>query len=379
MPPPLPFDGMDDRPPYPGGAAAAVAPAAHADAPLVFDACHLGVVLRALLMVELLLALVSLYSTEQTGQWLLQLAWLTSGALPGTLMWLLLACSLKRLLQRLPGWQQYGCGIVLGVVCGWYASGMLVLTGYMGPGDHRLPALHWLANGLSGGMLAAVLVGWLVLRARGRVPAATTAQLALLQARIRPHFLFNALNSAIALVREDPARAEHLLHDLGDLFRAALQERRATIALAEEIELAQRYLDIEQARFGPRLQVRWELDPGALAVALPPLILQPLVENAVKHGVEASEEVTHVTICVQRVADGRVLVLVTNTLPPLSSAPGAWPPVLSVAPGAAVQRGQGMALENVRHRLRLLYDVQAEFSARRRAGVFEVRIVLPDG
>lgn len=331
-----------------------------AETVLVFDACHLGVVLRAVLVAELVLALAALYYSHDALDWLLHLAWLTSGGLSGTLLWLVLACSLKRWLQRMATWQQFACGIGLGMLCGLYASAMLALTG-------TLAQMHWLANTLVGGLLATVLVGWLLLRARGRVPAATTAQLAMLQASIRPHFLFNTLNSAIALVREEPGKAERLLEDLSDLFRAALQDPRTTIPLSEEIDLARRYLDIEQIRFGSRLQVEWKLDESIMDVGLPPLLLQPLVENAVKHGVEPSEFGAKVTICSKRLSPRFILLSVVNTL--------ALPQFAS--PRTTIRQGNGMALENVKSRLRLLHDVQTEFSAVAHDGVFEVRITLP--
>lgn len=327
---------------------------------LIFDACHLGVVLRAVLGVEVALAVASLYASPNAREWLLHTAWLTSGGLPGTLVWLLMACSLKRALHRMDGPHQYATGIALGVVAGLYATAMLAITGDVG-------RMHWLANAVVGGLMASVIVGYLVLRAEGRTPAATKAQLTALQAHIRPHFLFNALNSAIALVRENPAKAERLLEDLSDLFRATLQDPRSTIALHEEIELAQRYLDIEQIRFGDRLQVEWDLDPAALNVGLPPLLLQPLVENAVKHGVEPSIIGAKVTISARLLRKKSILLCVTNTLS-ASRRQG---------DKTASTKGQGMALANVERRLRLLHDVQATFSAAQKDDVFEVRISLP--
>ncbi len=327
---------------------------------LIFDACHLGVVLRAVLGVELTLSIAALYTSADAQDWLLHMAWLTSGGLPGTLVWLLLACSLKRVLHRMDAHLQYASGVGLGVGAGLYASAMLAISG-------EITALHWLANAIVGGLFAAVLVGYLVLRAEGRTPAATTAQLTALQAHIRPHFLFNALNSAVALVREQPSKAEQLLTDLSDLFRATLRNPRSTISLQEEIELAQRYLDIEQVRFGDRLQVEWLLDPAALHARLPPLLLQPLVENAVKHGVEPSEIGTKVTISAQLTRKKFILLTVTNTLPREEHR----------GDRAASRLGQGMALANVERRLRLLHDVQATFSAGPKDRVFEVKILLP--
>src|SRR6185436_18963421 len=158
-------------------------------------------------------------------------------------------------------------------LAGLFACSVGAIVGFVG----RVP---WVASAFAGALLAAALVAALVLRAKGRMPADTAARLSELQARIRPHFLFNTLNSAIALVREDPARAETILEDLSDLFRQALRDTGEPVTLADEIELARRYLDIEQVRFGRRLRVEWAIDPEAGGARVPPLVLQPLVENA---------------------------------------------------------------------------------------------------
>ena len=326
---------------------------------LVFDACEVGVVLRAVLFVETVLGVGAMYGSETLLDWAARLALLTGGALPATLAWLIAACSMKTLLQRLDTRGQFAAGVALGALAGLYACAMLVLAGVVA----ALPA-PWLASGASGALLAAALVAALVLRARGRTPAATTARLAELQSRIRPHFLFNTLNSAIALVRNDPAQAESLLEDLSDLFRHALIEQGEAVTLGEEIALARRYLHIEQVRFGARLQVQWQLDPRADGARLPPLLLQPLVENAVKHGVEPSAQGGKLRVQTQR-RGSRVLVRITNTVPSASER------------GANSSRGHGIALANVRARLALLHDVQCEFSAGVQDALYQVRITLP--
>jgi two-component system sensor histidine kinase AlgZ len=326
---------------------------------LVFDACHMGVVLRAVLFVEAVVSVGALYGALSPLDWLQKMSLATGAALPGTLAWLILACSLKQLLQRLRRHWQYVVGVILGALSGLYGCSLLALT-------KVTESPPWVASSATGALLAALLVTSLVLRARGRTPAATTARLTELQARIRPHFLFNTLNSAIALVRAEPAKAEELLEDLSDLFRHALMEQGESATLAEEIALAQRYLAIEQVRFGPRLQIQWLLDPSANDARLPPLLLQPLVENAVKHGVEPSAKGGKLRISTQRRAD-RVVVRITNTLPSPSNA---------AAPRAGT-RGHGMALDNVRARLALMHDVQSEFRARAQNGTYEVRIALP--
>jgi two-component system sensor histidine kinase AlgZ len=255
-------------------------------------------------------------------------------------------------LARLPLPVQYGFGVLLGALVGLYGCGMLSLAGLLTPAP-------WLASAFTGALLAAALVAALALRARGRTPADTAARLTELQSRIRPHFLFNTLNSAIALVRAEPAKAEALLEDLSDLFRHALVDQGEAVTLGDEIALARRYLEIEQVRFGERLQLEWALDPRADGARLPPLLLQPLLENAVRHGVEPSPTGAQIRISTQR-RGSTVVIKVTNTVP--------------AGPGP---RGHGVALGNVRDRLRLLHDVQCSFQTVYKDGLFQVRIEVP--
>lgn len=319
---------------------------------LVFDACQVGVVLRAVLFVESVVGVASMFAASNLWDWLATLSLLTSGTLTATLGWLIAVCGLKKMLARFPRSAQYALGMVLGALAGLYGCGLLAFTGFM-------PAAPWLASAASGALLSGLLVAALVLRAKGRTPATTAARLAELQARIRPHFLFNTLNTAIALVRAEPAMAETLLEDLSDLFRHALAEQGESTTLLQEVTLAQRYLAIEQVRFGDRLRVQWTLDPAADGARLPPLLLQPLVENAVKHGVEPSADGAQLTLSTQR-RGNRVVIKVSNTVP--------------AGPG---ESGQGLALDNVRNRLSLLHDLHSSFHAVLKNGVYQVRIEIP--
>lgn len=361
--PPLPDSALPEGPARSVRAAAGGGPGGQPPRgrALVFDACQVGVVLRAVLFVELVLGVGAMYGSATPAQWLASLALLTGGALPATLVWLITACSLKTLLQRLSMAQQYVAGVVLGALAGAYACAMLTLVG-------AAVSPPWLASAATGALLAALLVAALVLRARGRTPAATTARLTELQSRIRPHFLFNTLNSAIALVREEPAKAESLLEDLSDLFRHALIEQGESTTLAEEITLARRYLAIEEVRFGTRLQVQWNLDPRTDSARLPPLLLQPLVENAVKHGVEPSARGGKLRVLTE-LRGSRVVIRITNTLPPKDAKSGHG--------DEPSTKGHGIALANVRARLALLHDVQGEFTAGVLDGLYQVRITLP--
>lgn len=334
--------------------AAPITPVARPVSP-VFDACHVGVVLRAVLFVEVVVAVGALFGADSLLEWLSRFSILTGGAFPATLCWLIAACALGRALSRLPAALQHAVGASLGGLAGVYGCAMLVLTGFVVDG-------RWLASAAAGMLLAGCLMTVLALRARGRTPAATAARLSELQSRIRPHFLFNTLNSAIALVRAEPKKAEAVLEDLSELFRHALVEHGESVTLADEIQLARRYLAIEAIRFGDRLRLQWALDPQADDARLPPLLLQPLVENAIQHGVEPSPEGADVRITTQRRGD-TVVVKVTNT----------------VGRSGHVSSGHGIALDNVRDRLALLHDVQGRFQNVLKDGVYQVRIEVPAG
>jgi two-component system sensor histidine kinase AlgZ len=327
-----------------------------------FDVCHVGVVLRAVLFVHGVLALGVAFAVADASAWWRQFATTSAVALPALLVWLITACSAARPLARLPAVVQWVAAIAWGGACALAALGLWNWVQW--PEVSETMPLRAVAASAAGAAMAAAFFLWLRQRARLQLPAATTARLAELQSRIRPHFLFNTLNTAIALVRIDPSRAETVLEDLAELFRVALADGgpQATTTLADELELARRYLQIEELRFGSRLQVRWELDPQADGARLPPLLLQPLVENAVKHGIEPAAHGGMLRVRT-RVRRGQVEVLVANSLPG-SAAPPAAP-------------GHGIALRNVRERLQLMHDVAADFSARRHGDVYRVQIVVP--
>ena len=318
----------------------------------MFDACHVGVVLRAVLFVESVAGVGAMFGALNPMDWLLRFSLLTGGVLPATLGWLIAGCGLKTRLLRLAPRLQWAAGIALGAIAGVYGCGLLVLIGLLQPAP-------WWASAFAGALMSAMLLIGLFWRARARTPAATAARLAELQSRIRPHFLFNTLNSAIALVRAEPLKAEAVLEDLSELFRSALADPAESVTLGDEIALAQRYMAIEEIRFGERLQVQWSLDPHADLAKLPPLLLQPLVENAIRHGVEPSPSGAQVKISTLR--RGSVVVIkVTNS-----------------TPAGTGKRGNGLALANVRERLLLLHDVQSRFQTVFKDGVFQVRLEIP--
>ncbi|HLP01857.1 MAG TPA: histidine kinase [Opitutaceae bacterium] len=229
----------------------------------------------------------------------------------------------------------------------------------------RMP-LHWLFYAL---VLAAMQV-WRATRQnqeRLRRTAElerqlTEARLTGLTRQLHPHFLFNTLNMIVSFVRPDPVRAEEMLIDLSELLRHALRASdRHVVPLAEELELLDRYLGIQRARFGRRVRVEQSVAPQALAASVPVLLLQPLVENAVRHGLDESDAA--VTITIEARLDGERLRLAVR-----DDAPGA---------GGGTS-GEGIGLANTRQRLATLYGRDFEFGAGpRTGGGFAVDFVLP--
>ena len=329
-----------------------------------FDVCHPALALRAVLLVQAALALMALAGADTPAAWLSRQAALAFGGVAATGLWLVVLCALRRSLRALPTAPRAAVVLALGAAAALLAWAPLAWGGFVQDGLLRAAAVT-----MSGIAMTGLLWAWLDLRSRIWQPANASARLAELQSRIRPHFLFNALNTALALVRVDPARAESVLEDLAQLFRVALADVGESVTLEEEVDLARRYLAIEQIRFGSRLAVQWDIDPRGNSARVPPLVLQPLVENAVRHGIEPAQRGGRVRVhsVLQR---GQVVLTVTNTLGGPDDGPG--------------NPGHGMALHNIRERLRLLHDVSAQCDVWREPAVpgaggdlFHARIVLP--
>ncbi len=345
-----------------------------------FDVCHPGLALRALVLVQVLLAVVALGGADNSAQWLARAATLGFGGLFATLLWLAVVCALQGRLARLQPTARALAVVGVGGAAALGAWAPLAWAGFAQGGSPQRVA----AVALAGMGIAAGLWAWLDLRSQLWQPAHAAARLAELQSRIRPHFLFNALNTALALVRTDPAQAEAVLEDLAELFRVALADAGTSVSLADEVDLAKRYLAIEQLRFGARLQVQWAIEAETHSTRVPPLMLQPLVENAVRHGIERLPEGGWVRIEAHR-ARGQVTVTVTNTVCEEEGA-DSWQSATmalteNLSAQASTQLGHGMALHNLRERLRLLHDIAAECHVGRALedgqAIFRARIVLP--
>ncbi|MBX3662879.1 MAG: histidine kinase [Burkholderiales bacterium] len=205
-----------------------------------------------------------------------------------------------------------------------------------------------------------ILLVYFDLRGRALSPALAEARLQALQARIRPHFLFNSLNAVLSLVRQEPRRAEAALEDLAGLFRALMADNRELVPIASEVELCRQYLELEQLRLGERLQVEWHVDRMPADALVPPLALQPLLENAVYHGIEPAETPGVISINIYAARD-RLHIVLRNPY----------------RASGSHHAGNKMALANIRERLQLHFDVAAELATRVGENSYEVRITMP--
>jgi two-component system sensor histidine kinase AlgZ len=204
------------------------------------------------------------------------------------------------------------------------------------------------------------MLAYFHLRGRALSPALSEARLQALQARIRPHFLFNSINAVLSLIRQDPRRAELALEDMAELFRVLMADNRELSPLAREVELCRQYLGIEQLRLGGRLRVDWQLEAMPRDALVPPLVLQPLLENAVYHGIEPRLEPGTIVINIAAVGDELHAVLRNP-----------------YRPDGGRHEGNRMALANIRERLALHFDAEANLSTREGPDSYEVRIVMP--
>ena len=324
------------------------------------DFCNLGVALRILLIGNLALGVGALVAARPFSIPLWLDFWVTGAALvePVLIASLVVLCPLRRFVVRLP----YGSGVVLVVLIEaglTLAFGAIVRTG--APDTDGWPMAREVLLAVC---LTLLLLYYFALRARAFNPALAEARLAALQARIRPHFLFNSLTAVLSLIRSEPRRAERTLEDLADLFRVLLRDERRVVRLADEIELCKRYLAIETLRLGERLKVEWVVDDAILDTAIPPLVLQPLAENAVHHGIEPGTEPGTVMIRARRTG-GQVEIEISNPRIDGNTQP----------PGRS---GNHMALDNVRERLALHFDVEARLETAVLPTAYRVRILLPD-
>jgi two-component system, LytTR family, sensor histidine kinase AlgZ len=251
------------------------------------------------------------------------------------------------MLRRLAYWQAAALMVLLTIVLAAFTA-------------RWMDAPVWRAVPLALMALTAALVYFHTL-GRALSPAVTEARLQALQARIRPHFLFNSINGVLGVLRAEPRRAEAALMDMADLFRVLMRENRELQPIGDEITLTRQYLDLEKLRLGDRLNVIWKLEKMPADALVPPLVLQPIAENAVYHGIEPTQAAGTIEIEVTRLRS-ELIITVKN-------------PFLEQA--GAHHGGNKMAMSNIRERLALHFDAEARMVAGPRDGRYQVQLVLP--
>lgn len=314
---------------------------------------NFGVMLRVLLGVNVLALLAGLVQSPDLAGWLGRYVELAGVVEPALLICLGVLALFRDGLWRLP--LRLGQLLVLlfagGLTFGLDAYWQMLALGE--GGSVWRAALLAMAAG-------AIMLIYFEMRVRAFSPAQAEARLAALNARIRPHFLFNSLNAVLALIRARPQQAEEALESLSDLFRAAMRDPAALVSLADEIALCKQYLELEKLRLGDRLAVDWQIGAVSMDQPIPPLMLQPLLENAVYHGIEPAPAGGTVRIAIGRRGDELVIAIGNPTAVQFQHA-----------------AGNQMAVLNIRERLALYYDLEARLEIEAGEQCYEVRIILP--
>jgi two-component system sensor histidine kinase AlgZ len=332
------------------------------------DFCSVRMVFAVIVIAELLAFIITLLSPG-----VIDNPWGNLGLISMLVQWIALAsaavlCAARSLLSRMGSSAAALASYLLVLLVTALVSEMafwLMIESTLFPAltsdDHPVFLLRNLAIST---VVAAVILRHLYIQYqwRQRLQSEARARIEALQARIRPHFLFNSMNTIAALTRTDPEAAETAIEDLSDLFRASLNGTSEQATLGDELELAHRYLGIEKLRLGERLVVDWQLGDLPKDARLPPLVLQPLLENAIYHGIEPLPQGGTIQVrgrCIDEVIE----ITVSNPIP-----------------GIAVdrqQQGNRIAQENIKQRLLIAFGARAGLQSLAGAGDYRVSIRFP--
>ena len=315
------------------------------------DGCNMGVLLRVIGTVFALSAAAALADSASAPEAIASLLRTMSFAAPTTLASLMLWCAARRSLpvldvqvQRVIAW------LIPGVVA------LFVAFVFNAPGGSWAAVAHF----TTAFALGAGFQHYCELRERAFSPAVVEAKYQALQSRIRPHFLFNSLNAVLAVIRTEPAKAERMLESIAELFRAVMADTRKLVPLEQEIELCRNYVEIEQTRLGNRLAVDWQIGAYHPRAKVPQLLLQPVIENAIRYGAEKLPGRADIVVRVRQ--HGFVLeIYVSNP----------------IAPERPEREGNQIGLANIRGRLALIYDLEAKVETQMRRDRFELTMTIP--
>lgn len=315
---------------------------------------NLGILLRILLIVNVLGVLAVILLSHNLTDFIPLLAELSMIIQPILLVSILALYLLYPLLNKLKYW--LGIATVLLIVMSLSALIVMLFTQYFTFDVVFIPYRIIILTGLT----TSIVLYYFNLLQRAYSPAIAEARLQALQARIRPHFLFNSINAVLSLIRSQPKRAETALEDMADLFRVLMAENRDLVPLENEIALCKQYLSIESLRMEDRLRLNWQIDGMPPNALIPPLILQPLIENAVYHGIEPLPE------------GGEILIAIEHKLNELRIK-------INNPYHAKINdhNGNKMALKNIKERLALHFDLEASIKHRTTNNQYTVTIRMP--
>lgn len=318
------------------------------------DFRNLGVCLRILLLVNLMAVIAAILQADSLTDAVARLAELSAFLQPVLLLSLLLLYAANPLLTRLSYWKGVAAIFVITLaITGIVHIALINLFAF----EYAFPRMRAMLIDI---VVTASVLYYFNLRQRALSPALIEARLQALQARIRPHFLFNSINAVLSLMRSHPKRAETALEDMAELFRVLMADNRDLVPLAREIALSRQYLALEKLRLEERLNIVWHIDSMPPDALIPPLVLQPLLENAVYHGIEPLPDGGDVTINIHSERD-QVHLILSNPY------------------DAQKDRTSGnkMALTNIQERLALHFDAEASMTSRLHNGLYEVHIIIP--
>ncbi len=316
---------------------------------------NLGIHLRTLLIVNLLAIMAAILLSKELREFLPLLAQLSALVQPIILLSMLSLYVLYPIIAKLKYTQGIMAILLLELIITYL---IFTLMRYYFVSDSPAEIVR---PCLLTAIVTGIVLYYFYLQERAYSPAIAEARLQALQARIRPHFLFNSINAVLSLIRSQPKRAEKALEDMADLFRVLMAENRDLVPLAQELALCHQYLDLEKLRLEDRLKITWKIDDMPSDAMIPPLILQPLLENAVYHGVEPMPDGGEIIVGIYT-KQKELHIIISNPYTPQNNH----------------HSGNKMALKNIKERLKLHFDLESSLKTSTNNTRYEVHISIPE-
>lgn len=332
------------------------------------DLCQLSAVIYIVLLAQILALVMALVPLHPQRDFWSDLSWYSLFVFWVVLLSAGLLCALRKRMQH---WGDFRAGAFafLVIVMTTALMSLMVLDvlphyDWLWPPPPDQKGALYLRNLSISAIMGGVLLRYLYVQQQWRrqTKARLEAKLDALQARMRPHFLFNSLNTIACLARENPVLCESLVEDLAELFRASIKTTGRMVPLSQEMALVEKYLNIEQSRLGDRLRVERQIDDVPMDALLPPLTLQPLIENAVYHGIEASSGPAVLGIHGQ-MQQGKVVLTISNPLADQAQ--------------EKHRTGNRLALETLRARLSGCFPDEGQLLASVVDGGYQMRLIIP--